>query len=60
MGFVKEYKYWFDGADCKDFYDDHGNLETQHIDRYNPWTGEYTHTDVYNNHNRKIDSFVRN
>lgn len=53
----KKYTAW-DNSDREDFYDDHGNLTTTHVDRYD-LSGKYTHTDVYNEHGKKIGSFVK-
>lgn len=53
----KKYKGW-DNSDREDFYDESGNLETTHVDRYN-WDGTYSHTDVYNQYSKKIGSFVK-
>lgn len=58
MSYSKKYTAW-DGADREEFYDDYGNCETTHVDRYD-FSGNYTHTDVYNKYDDKIDSFVKN
>lgn len=57
MSKSRQYTAW-DNSDREDFYDDNGNLQTTHVDRYN-LSGEYTHTDVYNEYGKKIDSFKR-
>lgn len=53
----RKYTAW-DNSDREDFYDKYGNLKTTHVDRYD-LNGNYTHTDVYNEHGEKIDSFVK-
>ncbi len=58
MSYSKEYTA-FDGARREEFFDDYGNLETTHVDRYNIWDGSYSHTDVYNANDQLIDSFVK-
>ena len=58
MAWSKPYTAW-DNSDREDFYDDYGNLQTTHVDRYDILTGQYTHTDVYNQYDQKIDSFKK-
>ena len=58
MGYSKKYVSWTDNSDREEFYDNHGNLETTHVDRYN-MDGTYKCTDVYNANDQKIDSFKR-
>lgn len=53
----KKYTAW-DNSDREDFYNPHGKLETTHVDRYG-LDGQYKGTDVYNSHNKKIDSFKK-
>ena len=55
MSYSRQYTAW-DNSDREEFYDDYGNLQTTHVDRYD-FSGNYTHTDVYNQYNEKIDSF---
>ncbi len=57
MSNSRKYTAW-DNSDREDFYDDYGNLETTHVDRRD-LGGKYTHTDVYNKHGKKIDSFKK-
>lgn len=57
MSTSKSYTAW-DNSDRKDFFDDHGNKTTTHVDRYD-LNGKYKCTDVYNENNQKIDSFVK-
>lgn len=57
MSNSRKYTAW-DNSDREDFYDDYGNLETTHVDRYD-LSGNYSHTDVYNKYDEKIDSFIR-
>ena len=57
MSYSKKYTAW-DNSDREKFYDDHGNHQTTHVDRYD-LSGNYSHTDVYNNKDQKIDSFRR-
>ena len=47
MGYSKKYTAWTDNSDREDFYDDHGNLQTTHVERYN-WDGSYKFTEVFN------------
>lgn len=56
MGYSKKYVAW-DNSDREDFFDDYGNLTHTHVCRYD-FGGRYTHTDVYNQYDRKVDSFV--
>lgn len=53
----KQYTAW-DNSEREDLYDDSGNLETTEVDRYD-WNGNYTHTDVYNSRDEKIDSYIK-
>lgn len=53
----RQYTAW-DNSNREDFYSPSGKLETTHVDRYK-WDGSYSHTDVYNAHNEKINSFVK-
>ncbi len=57
MASSRKYTTW-DNSDREDFYDDSGELQTTHVDRYD-WSGNYTHTDVYNAYDQKIDSFIK-
>lgn len=58
MGYSKEYNAW-DNSRREEFYDDYGNLQTTHVDRYDIFTGEYVRTDVYNSNDVLIDSFKK-
>ena len=58
MGYSRKYTAWTDNSDREDFYDDCGNVQTTHVDRYN-WDGSYKCTDVYNAYDEKIDSFTK-
>ena len=57
MSESRKYTAW-DNSDREEFYGNDGNLETTHVDRYD-WSGNYTHTDVYNSNDEKIDSFKK-
>lgn len=56
MGYSKKYTAWTDNSDREDFYDDYGNLQTTHVDRYN-LDGSYN--EVYNAYDEKIDKFTK-
>ena len=57
MSTSRTYTAW-DNSDREDFFDDSGNHTTTHVDRYG-YDGEYLCTDVYNEYDQKIDSFVK-
>lgn len=58
MGYSKKSTAWTDNSDREDFYDDHGNLQTTHVERYN-WDGSYKFTEVFNANDERIDRFVK-
>ncbi len=57
MSYSKKHTAW-DNSDRKNLDNDHGKLETTHVDRYD-LGGKYIRTDVYNKYGKKIDSFKR-
>ena len=57
MSSVREFSAW-DNSDRREYFDDYGNLTATQVDR-TTWSGEYKCTDVYNEYNQKIGSFVR-
>ena len=55
MGFIKKFTA-YDNSDRTEFYDDRGQLQTTHVERYG-LDGKYKCTDVYNNKNERINRF---
>lgn len=58
MGYSKKYTAWTDNSNREDFYDDYGNIQTTHVERYD-LEGHYKCTDVYNANDERIDRFIK-